>query len=141
MVGVAGDITAAICALNEQDKLRERFSNEYIARINSVISEAKIAEKVPANAWALSQGLYAALWKLGEENNCGVEIDALEIPIKQEIIEVCELAGVNPYEGISSGYIYLSDAPNAGVVIGETTKTNDRVIRLRDHNRFLYKPR
>ena len=123
-----------------EEELKGRFSDEYIARIDKVLREVKVTGDIPEGAQALSQGLYAALWKLGERENCGVEIDALEIPIKQEIIEVSELAGVNPYEGISSGYLFLSETPTGGAVIGEATKSNDRVIRLRDHNRFLYKP-
>lgn len=52
-------------------------------------------------------GILGALWKACSELKCGCEVDIKKIPIRQEVIEISELFGENPYEADSSGCLLL----------------------------------
>ena len=36
-------------------------------------------------------GIFAALWDMAQAGNVGLDIDFRSIPVKQEIIELCEM--------------------------------------------------
>lgn len=98
-------------------------------------------------------GIFAALWDLGENLGCGMEINLRNIPIKQETVLICNLMDVNPYELESKGCYLL--AVNNGIrvreelsskgyiasIIGYTTDNNDRVINNGEQKRFIEKNR
>ena len=52
-------------------------------------------------------GIFGALWKACSELKCGCEVDIKKIPIRQEVIEIAELFGENPYEADSSECLIL----------------------------------
>ena len=98
-------------------------------------------------------GVFGALWELAQRAGVGLEIDLKKIPVKQETIEICEFFGLNPYELLSGGCLIMTaDDGNAlvealkrenipAVVIGRTTKSNDRVIYNEDEKRYLDRPK
>lgn len=95
------------------------------------------------------------LWDLGEEAKSGFTVDILDIPIRQETVEICEFFHIDPYRLESKGtYLaVLEDAMSAkaalreiGVeseIIGRIESGNAKVILFdRDHEtRYLDKPK
>ena len=98
-------------------------------------------------------GIYAALWRLAADNGCGFDINLRDIPVKQEIIEMCELFDINPYELSSTGCMLITAEDGCGivdvlnenaydaVVIGHTTKEKAKMMHLEDEVRYLDVPR
>lgn len=96
-------------------------------------------------------GVFGALWRLGEKLGCGLRADLMSIPIRQIAIEMCDLADVNPYESESGGCLLavtpnpgaalkkLSDAGIPAGVAGFVTEDNDRVVINGESVRFLTK--
>lgn len=97
-------------------------------------------------------GIFAALWDMAEYSGVGLEVDLRQIPVKQEIIEICELFNVNPYILDSMGCLLMTcengcDIINVlskngieAAVIGKVTAGNDRIIHNSEESRFLGLP-
>lgn len=97
-------------------------------------------------------GIFAALWDMAEYSNVGLEIDFRAIPVKQEIIEICELFNINPYLLDSMGCLLmtasngcdivnlLSESGIEATIIGKVTEGNNRIIHNLDEDRFLTLP-
>lgn len=112
------------------------------------------------------RGLFGALWDGCEELNCGCEVFLKRIPIRQEVVEITELTGDNPYEIESFGNLLIfseesfgpaaqeetgeqkTEFSSASVLkepeltwIGKTTESKDRVVVMGEHRRFLTPPK
>ena len=97
-------------------------------------------------------GIFTALWRLAERAKAGLEVDLRSIPVKQEIIEICEYFDLNPYNMLSGGALLIRASDGLAMVsqlehqgipaalIGRTTEGNDRIIRNQDHVRYLDRP-
>lgn len=117
-------------------------------------------------------GLYAALWAACDElqkndfnghsagSPVGCFIDPEKVPLRQEIIEICELYGENPYECSSEGTRLLvweeEQMPETGLtanpgeegcsrrnsiaVIGWLTKGKERILSYPEGIRYLTPP-
>lgn len=97
-------------------------------------------------------GIFAALWDMAEAAKVGLDIDFKKISVKQEIIEICEIFDVNPYELESCGALLmtadnghdiikrLADAGIRAEVIGRTTSDNNKLLRNEDEVRYLDTP-
>lgn len=122
----------------------------------SVADEAKLLMDIPgvsAMHDVSEGGIFAALWDMAEAGKVGLDIDFKKIPVKQEIIEICEIFDVNPYELESSGALLvtadcgsdiikiLSQSGINAVVIGRTTGGNDRIMHNDDELRYLDTPK
>lgn len=149
------------CKLLESDKeeLTKRFGESFLERFDgyegfmSVKEEAEtaVANGVKAMKDVSEHGIFGALWDLGSAANKGLEVDLTKIPVKQEVIEICNHLNVSPYEMKSSGMLLmvtndekrLLDAlENVGILavtIGHFTNQNDRVIINDDEVRHLDK--
>lgn len=98
-------------------------------------------------------GVYAGLWDLSEVTGLGLEADFREIPVRQEIIELCEMYDINPYELESDGCLLMTFRPECGMinllqesgipvcVIGTMQEHNDKIIHNLDEVRYLDMPR
>lgn len=98
-------------------------------------------------------GVLNGLWELASFGNVGLDIDFKKIPVKQEIIEVCELFDLNPYQLASGGsFLMTGDSTQdiAGVLkksgimacrIGITTDSRDRILRNEEEIRYLDTPK
>ena len=53
-------------------------------------------------------GVYAGLWRLGKELDCGLNTDVLKVPVYQETVEIMELMNSDPYEADSAGSFILA---------------------------------
>jgi hydrogenase expression/formation protein HypE len=98
-------------------------------------------------------GIFGALWDMAEAAKVGLDIDFKKIPVRQEIIEICEIFDVNPYELDSTGSLLVTADNGSDIIgklrengicaeiIGKTTQGNDRVIRNHDEVRYLDTPK
>jgi hydrogenase expression/formation protein HypE len=121
----------------------------------SVAREAQIAAKCGVTCMhdVADGGIFAALWDLSEAANVGLEIDFKSISVKQEIIEICEMFDVNPYELESSGCLLMTADRGYDIVtlleqqgikakiIGKTTQGNAKIIQNQDEIRYLDTPK
>lgn len=157
-IGLEG---TALLAKQYYERLRERFPRRMIDeavafdRYLSVVPEAATAIKSGVcGMYAVSHGgIFAGLWEMAQEAGVGLEADLRKIPVRQETIEICEVFEENPYELLSGGCLIMTaENGNAlvsalereeipAVVIGRTTRGNDRVLYNQGHKRYLDKPR
>ena len=120
----------------------------------SVFSEAACAIKSGVSGMHdLSEGgILGGLWEFAEKHSVGLEIDLKKIPVRQEIIEICEFYDINPYLLRSGGCLLMTvdngselvrELSKVGIsasVIGRVTDGNDRVIYNGEEKRFLDLP-
>lgn len=154
MTGYAGAAGTVSLATADTDRLKKRFSPSYIDRILKV-PVLSGEEQIPEALYVFCAGdggVYAALWYLGEELKCGMEVKHKEIPILQETIEVCNLQDINPYMLDSQGCMLMvtnhpkemiEELVEAGIPaadIGCLTSDRKRVIINGENIRFLNKP-
>lgn len=114
-------------------------------------------------------GLFGTLWRMCEEIpgsrqsldegsdgvfHTGCEIDLLRVPVRQEVVEICELFDENPYEVPSSGCVIsvydeerLDELPQdclsiiqKSVMIGKLTTERRRILLIGDRVRYLTPP-
>lgn len=157
-IGLEG---TSIIAKEHEEELLKRFSPSFLETAKgfseqlSVVKDARTAVSVGVTAMhdVTEGGIFGALWEIAEASGCGLEIELLDIPVRQETIEICEYFGINPYGLISSGSMLIT-APNGSDVvrslkqeginaalIGKVTKGNDRVLINGDERRFLEPPK
>ena len=151
---------ACLIANAKEIELKERFPQSLIDTVKGmeqemkVLSEAAGAIKSGVSAMHdLSEGgILGGLWEFAEKHNVGLEIDLKKIPVKQEIIEICEFYEINPYLLRSGGSLLmvtdnganlvrkLSEMGISSSVIGRITEGNDKVIYNGEEKRFLDLP-
>ena len=144
---------------------REELCTRYPVRmIEEAAAYDKYLSVIPEAATAMKSGvcgmhdvsrggIFGALWELAQRAGVGLEIDLKKIPIKQETIEICEFFELNPYELLSGGCLIMTAEDGdalvtaleresiSAVVVGRTTKGNDRVIYNEDEKRYLDRPK
>ena len=156
-IGLEG---TSIIAREKEEELGRRFSPAFtetaksFSEYLSVVEDAQIAVRTGVSAMhdVTEGGIFGALWEIAESSGTGLEINLLDIPVRQETVEICEEFGLNPYGLISSGSMLIT-APNgsdvvrnlkkAGInaaVIGKVTPGNDRVLINGDEKRYLEPP-
>lgn len=98
-------------------------------------------------------GIFAALWNLAEYGKVGLTVDLKKFPVKQEIIEICELLEKNIYELSSFGSLLMTFDEKCDIInsleekgyvvsiIGRTTASNDKIINNDDEVRYLDTPK
>ncbi|MBQ4530023.1 MAG: hydrogenase maturation factor [Lachnospiraceae bacterium] len=156
-IGMEG---ALLVVDSKEEELKERYSFQLLDHVKAmedkmmVLSEAATAIKSGASAMHdLSEGgILAGLWEFGQKHGVGLEIDLKKIPVKQEIIEICEFYELNPYGLRSGGSMLIAadhgsnlvrDLNKIGIeasVIGRVTGENDRIIKNGDETRYLDLP-
>ncbi len=144
-----------------KEQILSRYSTDFIDKAMgnkedmSVLPEAKIAKKAGVHCMHdVSQGgIFAALWDMAEASGVGIDIYLRKIPVKQEIIEICEMYDINPYQLQSSGCLLMTFADGYGIVdiltnvgieasvIGKTIFGNDKIIHNLDEVRYLDLPK
>ncbi len=117
----------------------------------SVIPEAATAMKSGATAMHVVRegGVFGALWEFAQRSGVGLVVDLKRIPVKQEVIEVCEFFDINPYELLSGGSLLvaadngmdvvaaLQEQGITAAIIGKFNDSNDRVVINGEEKRFL----
>ena len=94
-------------------------------------------------------GVYDTLWRIGEENDCGLIVDALQLPVLPETVEVCEASGCDPFALPSDGLVFLlTETPMEltqylrskgcpAEVIGRVTSEKARILTVGERKRYL----
>ena len=157
----------AILASLKEEELTTRYPKSYIKTAAGYMEYTSLMPECPVLEAAVAEnpdciyaahdvsngGVFGALWQMLSACNCGAEFSIEAIPVKQEIIEVCEYFDINPYmmNGQGSLLLVVDDGAHlveqmerAGVaanVIGTTTKSKDRKIIIGDEERFLVPPK
>lgn len=157
----------AILARLKKEELTTRYPESYILTAAdymdfiSLMPELKVIEAAVAEnpdyiyaAHDVSNGgVFGALWQMLSACNCGAEIPVGNIPMKQEIIEICEYFDINPYMMNGQGSLLIVSGNGSALVerfleagieanvIGKTTKSKDRKIILGEEERFLVPPK
>ena len=143
-----------------REKILEKYVEDVVKRAYgnrsdlSIAKEACIAiENGAVSLHDMSQGgVYAALWDMAEASGTGLLVDFRAIAVRQEIIEICEIFDINPYELNSCGSLLITSSDSERIikalaeegidacVIGKVTDGNDKIINNLDEVRFLDKP-
>ena len=162
MTGFAG-LAGTQSALEEKkEKLLERFSKTFLDDVPTYDPEKaselteNILQKSRADCIVAAgkDGIFAALWELGEAADCGMRIDTASIPILQETIEIADILDINPYEDDSTGcFLFIINGEDtdrvmqklrendiAAFLIGYETKDRDRLLIGRDGERRFLTP-
>ncbi len=163
MIGYTGLMGTDIIAREKFDELATRYSASYIKGaffdkeaygiLNHVAQIKNIAEGSDIELLYMHDvshgGVYGALWQLGARLNHGIRINHLQIPIKQETVEICEFYDINPYmlEGTGAllvvtnkGEELVSELTSKNInasVVGTVTEDKERVVILSEEKRFL----
>lgn len=167
MTGYAGLAEAAELVQTEYRVLRERLSADFLKQLTEIpqnvcplpedpaelphiqwsrerkIPDGTVIPSVPMAVAVEEGGVFEALWNLGELARMGLTVDMADIPVKQEVVEVCELLDRNLYQMRSGCLLYLADNGRGcpGKVIGQTTKAKGKTITGAEGVRYLDKPR
>ena len=156
-IGLEG---TSIIAKEDEEHLLSRFPASMVETAKgfeqylSVVPDAGYAVKIGVTAMhdVTEGGVFGALWEVAEASGVGLEIELLDIPVRQETVEICEEYGISPYQLISSGSMLittkngaevvkaLKDAGINAAVIGKVTEGNDRILRNGDEIRYLTPP-
>ncbi len=152
MRGTAGNTGAAMLAKKEYDTLAERLTDEFIQKATAGLDDIDIRKdayeiaEATQNAAAMHDisegGVFGALWELMEREKAGCTVNLKDIPIRQAVVEVCEILDVSPYQLRGDGGLLaiVKDTPEnreLGTVIGYVTDNADRVIVNGEERRFL----
>lgn len=150
-----------LLAKKQYDFFATRFSKNYIEKALDFIDEISVRDEaiisICDNTVCMhdvsENGIFGALWEIGEGAGCGVSVDIKAINVHQETIELCEYFDINPYKIPSSGALLiiskdgkelvtkLKEAGIDAAVIGKVTDSNDKVIINEDETRYLEPPK
>lgn len=145
---------------DKEAKLKTRFSTGFLRKIisykNEVFAEKEILLAKELGAGMIRQvadgGIFAALWNLAKETECGLEVDMKRIPVLQETVEVCEFFRLNPYQLTSSGAMlvvvedgetFVQQMNEKGIpatLIGKLTDNNDKILKNGEEIRYIDRP-
>lgn len=144
----------------KEEELQNRYPYAMLDRVMAmehemtVLLEAATAVKSEVSAMHdLSEGgILGGLWEFAGKHGVGLEIDIKKIPVKQEVLEICEYFELNPYALRSGGSLLMAvnngsnlvwELNKLGIeasVIGRITDGNDRIIRNQEETRYLDLP-
>lgn len=160
LIGSVG-MEGALRILNKkQEEIEQRFIPSFFDSLKRCKEQLMLIEEIDRaiaqGAVAIHQlgegGILAALWEVGEAGDLGLEVDLKKMTIRQDVIEICEFVGVNPYllSGTGSVLVMLEDGESLVEklqdkaipcsVIGKTTDHRERVILNGGEKRFLDRP-
>lgn len=106
MAGFAGSLGAARFASENTDLLKSRFREDYIReQLKTLLEDAEITETTDAEPITVIDEIY----RIAHDEKRGLEVRLRDIPIRQFTIEVCELAGLDPYHLETRARIWLGD--------------------------------
>ncbi|MDO5131769.1 MAG: AIR synthase-related protein [Eubacteriales bacterium] len=160
IAGFAGFGGTYMLACDMETCLRERFHSSLLERIMAGKEElcCLCAARTAAAAGAAQMvslsdgGVLAGLWELSLRTGCGMDVDFRAIPLLQEIIEISEYFGIDPYCLQSEGALLIAAKDGARIVqalaaadlfsarIGHLTKSGDRILRNGEDLRYLDRP-
>lgn len=144
------------------DMVQARYSDDYTAKAYGSDEELYIGDVVELlrknniNCYmhdVSEGGIFGALWDMSEYGHTGLDVDIRSISVRQEIIEICELLNINPYELESMGCLLMTSDNDCDIinilkscnieaqVIGKVIKGSQRILHNKDEERFLDLPK
>lgn len=107
----------------KKEVLESRFCAAFLRKLERDLEEklnlsSETLLSLGATEWedVKEGGILAALWNLSGAYAQGISFSLLKIPVRQEIIEVCELFDLNPYR-LWSGECLLIVADHGGDLV------------------------
>ena len=154
MTGQAGLMGADVILKHKREALNTRFSKSYLDMAcvkESAYSIWDAAQSVAASDCDIcymhdgsNGGVYGALWQMGVWMDKGFEVQHVDIPIRQETIEICEFFNINPYLLDAAGCLfvvtgdgkrlvdYLGQNGVEAAVIGVVTEKKEKMIAINE---------
>lgn len=86
------------------------YEKQQTRRLEGLTGEAAAGAGVSAWYHLGEAGVEGGLWEIAGRWNTGFAVQLLELPVRQETIEVCEILGMNPYSLDSQGCVLLATA-------------------------------
>ena len=144
---------------HKRDELIKRFSPsfmEYFKDYEASLSTEKECGcgdsfMIKETICAAEGGIFKALGELAKIAGRGLEVDIKKIPVRQEVIEICNFFDISPYEMNSEGMVlmvlkepealveYLKNEGVPAAVIGKIRDDNDKLILNGEAVRYLDK--
>ena len=159
MAGYTGLAGCGIAAHALRENLLQRFSTVLVERGLSFMEEGALPAALPEGAlavWPVGEGgILGALWELGEYWNVGLDIDLRSVPVRQEMIEICDALELHPYQMYTCGAMLFTVEAGGGelphisdrdgrhipaVRIGTVTEGKARIARSGEEIRYVDKP-
>ena len=121
MRGFAGDDVVRALLMEKEDtdpRLLQRFSGSFLDHTRRVLEEKPLTQARDASPDAADDtlnitvsegGVFAALWRLSLITRCGLTVYLKRIPIRQEVIEICNCLELDPYK-IGGCELFLGDS-------------------------------
>lgn len=141
---------ADIILKEKREELHTRFPDFYLDMASvkeDAYSIADAARKIADSGMDIcymhdgsSGGVYGALWQMGVWMDKGFEVQHVDIPIRQETIEICEFFNINPYLLDATGCLFvvvedgeklvehLAEQEMEAAVIGVVTEKKEKLI-------------
>ena len=123
IAGVIAKEGAKAALKQKREVLESRFCGAFLRKLEESLEEKlnlnpEILMSLGATEWeeVKEGGILAALWNLSGAYEQGISFSLLKIPVRQEIIEVCELLDLNPYR-LRSGECMLIAADHGGNLV------------------------
>ena len=167
MIGSAGMASALDILDSKEDELKQRYPLSYLQKAKVRLTEER--DRIEAFSESLgdswggtnedrtwlcpirSEGVFGALWIMGDILMRGLRVNQDDIPIDQAVIELCDYVDINPYEADGTGsYLIATLSPGrvldvleqngiVAKVIGYCNSGNARIIKGATE-RYLNKP-
>lgn len=104
VVGVIGKKGVRTAVEKKRQMLEERFCGAFMRNLDAALGEKMdlnpdVLASLGATEWEYVEegGILAALWNISGAYEQGITFSLLKMPVRQEMIEVCELCDLNPY--------------------------------------------
>lgn len=139
---------SAALQLKRQEKkiLEQRFSSAFLEEMERWKEEQFLKDRCflqgnGITGWYQTEegGIFAALWKMAESKCCGFEVELKQIPLLQEVIEICEHFRLNPYLMQSAGCMIVTSGKDLEQELGEQEVFVKRIGRLKEGKEKLLK--
>lgn len=157
-IGYPGLSTSIHLWNQEAEAVEKRFSGLFRKRWKNLEESIWLKEEWLQCLEALDNvyfvgegGIFSVLWEVAKERNQGLVVNLQGIPLRQEVIEICEYFGINPYYTLSSGCFLVVateeetvDLRKLGcpvVEIGRLQEGREKLIRRGEEQIFLERPK
>lgn len=104
VVGSIGKKGVKTAVEKKRDVLEARFCGAFMRSLEQALEEvvnvdSGILTSLGATEWEYVEegGILTALWNISGAYGQGITFSLLNMPVRQELIEVCELLDLNPY--------------------------------------------
>lgn len=154
-------LEGSLRVLREKEvEIRERFVPVFLQKLldsrGTLFAEKAVRKAEEYHADFIKPvtdgGVFGALWELAEETKTGYEVDLKTFPVRQDIIEICELFRLNPYQMASGGCLLMILEDGRGFVeackrdqimasvIGKMKAGKDKIILNGEERRCTDRP-